>query len=353
MCKITDITIDGYRGISALRLHGLRRVNLLLGNNSSGKSSALEAVLILIGAANPALPVQMNRERNYGGIRREDLQLFFHGLQTDTPITMTAAFEDGGGRELQISFFESPVQRVPIADVEKDGAQALAGGTNYGLLYRYTDKGEAKPKTSRLLVRPEKKEVSATSPDNGKPPREAAFVAPRYNFNDFISHFSQIVTDKEKEAVLDVLRGVEPGIRDVAVVGDRVMVDTGLPRLVPINVLGDGVRKMFTLITAMYSVRGGILLIDEIDNGLYYKTMRTLWTAILTAAEKLNVQVFASTHSLDSLRSLRTVVEDGTAGNAGSIGVYTLRRTPDGRNAALAYGFSEFSYILGQEVEIR
>jgi len=50
-------------------------------------------------------------------------------------------------------------------------------------------------------------------------------------------------------------------------------------------------------------------VIDEIENGLGYLSQRKLWEAIFTWAQKLNIQVFASTHSMECIRAFNDFVE--------------------------------------------
>ena len=45
---IRDLTIQGYRCFEDFSMDGLTRVNLLVGNNNSGKTSFLEAVYLLV-----------------------------------------------------------------------------------------------------------------------------------------------------------------------------------------------------------------------------------------------------------------------------------------------------------------
>jgi len=350
MCKLKNIRIGHFRGIKTLEMDGFKRANILLGNNNSCKSSALESIMVILGASKPTMPIEMNINRNYSGISKEDILLFFNGLQSSVPITMSADFYDAGGRDLTIEYFESPVKKTQIPDTGNVGADF--GSVDYGLRYDYTDNGE-RHNSASLTVKTAKNEITVDSSENEQGRKTAAFVAPRYNFGDFIKHFNQIVTDKEKPLVLDILRNVEPAIKDVTVVGDKVMVDVGLKKMIPINVLGDGIRKMFTLMTAMYSVKDGILVIDEVDNGLYHKSMSTLWAALLKAAGQLDVQLFVSTHSLDSLNALNSVLDKECASFRDDVNIYTLRRRGDGEIAALEYDYEMFSYLLSREVEIR
>jgi AAA15 family ATPase/GTPase len=44
------------------------------------------------------------------------------------------------------------------------------------------------------------------------------------------------------------------------------------------------------------------LLIDEFENGLHYSIQENLWNIIFSLTQKLNIQVFVTTHSEDSIR---------------------------------------------------
>ena len=61
---IRDLTINGYRCFQDFSMDGLTRVNLLVGNNNSGKTSFLEAIYLLINQP-------MDKERNVEKIIKE------------------------------------------------------------------------------------------------------------------------------------------------------------------------------------------------------------------------------------------------------------------------------------------
>lgn len=178
-------------------------------------------------------------------------------------------------------------------------------------------------------------------------------MAPRYNFNDYISHFNQIVTDKEKAKVVEVLNSIEPRIKDVTVIGHNVMVDTDLDKLIPINLMGDGTRKLFTIVTALYNAKNGILIIDEVDNGLYYKSMKSLWKSILKMSQEYDIQVFLSTHSVDSLNALNTLLEGEMPECQSDVKIFTLRKNMHDELKSYDYQFEKFNYLLDREEEIR
>lgn len=350
MCKIKDIALENFRGIRTLRIESLGRVNVLLGNNNSGKSSLLEAMLILMGANKPSLPLEMNINRNYNGISEDDFAMFFHGLDTNTQIRMHAAFSDSTSRTLNISYFRSEVGEIDASEMQK-AETPLLQQWNYGLEFVYNDDGLEKRST--VVYDAVKKTIRSDSSEKSPSRRVTFFMGPRYNFNDYISHFNQIVTDKEKDAVVEALQEIESRIKDVAVVGDKVMVDVGLDKLIPINLMGDGTRKLFTVATALYNAKGGVLIIDEVDNGLYYKSMKSLWRLILTSAVRFDVQVVLSTHSLDSLNALNSLLENEMAVSRDGVRIYTLRKDGDDDVTCYPYAYDKFNYLLGMEEEIR
>ena len=55
-----NIEIKNFRGIEHLEIDDFSRVNVFVGQNSSGKSSILECLLLMMGMSNPDLPQMVN-----------------------------------------------------------------------------------------------------------------------------------------------------------------------------------------------------------------------------------------------------------------------------------------------------
>lgn len=348
MCKIRSLTINNYRGIHSLEIKDLKRINVLLGNNNSSKSSVLEAINILMGANEPSLPIQMNMERSYKGLNQSDFAAFFHNMATDKAIDIHAILDNKADLKLSIRYKK---ERIAEFIPEKIKGIPSTPLSNWGLEYHYNDNGNIH--NSSIIYDIEDEKLKIRGDWNETDSRKALLLAPRYDFNEFISHFNQIVTDKEKSYVLKALKNIEPRISDIVVVGNQVMVDAGLAKLIPINLMGDGTRKLFTIITAMYNAKNGIILIDEIDNGLYYKSMKTLWKAVLTMATTFDIQVFVSTHSIDSLNALSELLDKEEVVLQNDVNVITLRKYEEDNITAYNYLFEDFNYLLKREEEIR
>ena len=74
-----------------------------------------------------------------------------------------------------------------------------------------------------------------------------------------------------------------------------------------INEFGDGLKHYISIICSLYACEGGALFIDEIDNGIHWTQLDRLWEIILTISKEQNVQVFATTHSKECIKSYAKV----------------------------------------------
>ncbi len=73
--------------------------------------------------------------------------------------------------------------------------------------------------------------------------------------------------------------------------------------------MGDGINHLLAITLHLLNCEKGTLLIEEFETGLHWSVKLDLWKIILTLAKKLEVQVFATTHSTDTLRALTHAAE--------------------------------------------
>ncbi len=79
---------------------------------------------------------------------------------------------------------------------------------------------------------------------------------------------------------------------------------------IPLRALGDGIGRVFGIVLSLIMARGGILLLDEVENGLHYTVQPDVWRMIFRMSSKLNVQVFATTHSSDCVRAFQEAASE-------------------------------------------
>lgn len=69
----------------------------------------------------------------------------------------------------------------------------------------------------------------------------------------------------------------------------------------PLYTLGDGVRRILTMALALTEAQNGVLLIDEIETAIHKDALVRVFQWLVQAAAYFNVQLFATTHSLEAV----------------------------------------------------
>jgi hypothetical protein len=171
-------------------------------------------------------------------------------------------------------------------------------------------------------------------------------------------YWKSIALTAEENLVVQALRVLDGNIERVAWVGvPRSFAHSGRGGMlvkykgsdypIPIGSLGDGMWRMCCIAVALIRSRGGILLVDEIDTGLHYSTLHEMWGLVLQTAERLGIQVFATTHSSDCINSLASVCREERPGQV------SMQRLEAGNRMAVSYSEDEIWSASQHGIETR
>jgi predicted ATP-dependent endonuclease of OLD family len=120
-------------------------------------------------------------------------------------------------------------------------------------------------------------------------------------------------------------------------------------RPVSLGSFGAGLTRLLALTLALCGRRGASVLVDEIDAGLHYSTMRGMWETLIAIALRLDLQVFVTTHSSDCWQSLgRLCAADSEL--AKQVRVHRLER---GLDRSIEFTADELAVAAGRDIEIR
>lgn len=340
------VEIERFRGIRNASIQGFRRINLFFGKNNCGKSSLLEALFLASGGANPMLPVNVNFMRGYGKSRLNDLNLEFYNLDSEQPIHIKLM--DGYVRDLNISLFE---KRQNSISLNADDANILSNVEEgrYGLKFDF----KVNDQSYVSLLRFDSSSpgnASVTAPKHYVESLRCTYLSPKYDFNASIQGLKNILQNKDEHFIIEGLQLLEPQVRDFIFSDNEMLVDIGLSKRIPVNMLGDGARKIVSLLTAVYNCKDGLLLIDEISNGFHHSVMCSLWKVLIDASVKNNTQLFVTTHDLDSIKGLRDAAINEYSDYVAS---FRLLKSSDGELKAFHYSLDSLDYSINQEIEIR
>jgi hypothetical protein len=125
--------------------------------------------------------------------------------------------------------------------------------------------------------------------------------------------WDSIALKEEEKQVVVALQIISSDIEAVSMIGSDVgsrsrpaiAKSRVYPNPIPLRTFGDGVNRLFGIILSLSCAKGGVLLVDEIENGLHHSILTKVWAVIFQMARTLNVQVFATTHSWDCIKSFQ------------------------------------------------
>lgn len=316
---MTSFEIRNFRGFRHLKLEGFRRVNLFLGANNVGKTSVLEALFLNRGAQNPSLPLRLNGLRGIEKVSiigEEIWGWLFHDKQIQHPIQLEAQHDGGleqrltirlgAPKEFQVSASQQPELGISSSSAttgavlqQERPAPVKAAPDASELTYDYQDSVGQRMTARSFVTADGELKVEAAKIVGLK---RTSFQSTRArHLKENAEQFSRLRTTGRQGEAISALKNVDQRLTslDILVIGGEPVIhgDIGAGQLIPLPMMGEGFNRILSITLAILDSPGGVVLIDEVENGLHYAAMGQLWSAILSAATSADVQLFATTHS--------------------------------------------------------
>lgn len=315
------ITIHRFRLFRDVHVGGLRRINLLTGENNSGKTALLEALLLLSGGANGELPLRLNRIRGLaasGTIRQVANALFgplFPKLDTADPVVIEGHHSDFGHVKVTLSLRDSETTRLSLQPAQHAEEDLL-----HVSLQLSFERDSAPQQEVEVKCTPNGFEMQPPPAD--APLLCSILTSKTGNAEEDAGRYSRLRVRKQGDVLLDALRIIEPRLEQIEVnsaSGRSILCgDIGLPELLPLGLMGEGMSRVARLILAIADSSGGVVLVDEIENGIHHSVLPGVWRAVDEAAVRAKTQVFATTHSFECVQAASAMIGDG-------LGLYRLQ----------------------------
>jgi len=378
--QLQDFKIVQFRKLRCLDLKGLGRINLLVGPNNSGKTSVLEAIACY---CNPEdgyywLETGLRRAgRGSSGSKIKALKWLFPQKSESSPpgnFEVDAITLQSSGEfpvtECYAKFEEIkailPSSKASELQEATDALGGEFGGTDDGPWWpgarlqlrielkhdRPLASGPTKNRqitiwdNQRLIKRRSKMDV-------GLP---VAYITAGQIQSDTVAaeKFSAFRKLGLYDDAIAILRQIDPGIREVLVLSDRgnygqLYIQHDQTGLTPSNAMGDGLRRALEIAMTIPVVKNGILLIDEIESALHVTVLTKVFELLVRNCREYNVQLFATTHSLEALDSILSATLQN---NDPDLVLFRLESNPQKANAIRLDEkmLSNLRNELGQEV---
>ncbi|ALB40087.1 MULTISPECIES: AAA family ATPase [Nostocales] len=351
MSNLENVTIHQFRGLRDLELKDLGRINLLVGINNSGKTSVLEALSVychpldikvwLSTASQREQDIRVSRTQSIDALR----WLFTHNsastVELYKPIILISSTGLFSVNKLIASYEEmeeiwlseesktknpienedSPRIRKGIdlkievfANVFPDGYQLnLLGASPISLF------GESPAFTENFLLWEDERFYRLPRTREPSLCLNTSIVTPSSHRSE-IGQFrllSEARFQNFKSDVVKLLQQMDKNISDIEIllspesISSRFNIYIQHERLglAPVSTFGDGIRRLLHIALKLASVKGGILLIDELESTIHTEALQNSFRWLVKWCTEMDIQLFATTHSLEAVDTLLEVTE--------------------------------------------
>lgn len=300
------IKVQRFRGFRDLEINGLTRINLIGGKNNVGKTSLLEALFLFMNPYDGEIWTRLNAFR---GLVKLQIQIPFNDRSN---IALDSLFHEfDTNQEIQLSGEHSQQSYAFRLSLVKNSYRVVIDPNNQTAksIMQVHVQNEIDPDQSgKIDFSIENGKINIFSPRlELRHPNYFFNSTVREGFNVVAERYSALVEEGQEALIIKALQSIEPRIQSARLLqkyGEIMLhVDLGDGKSIPIMMMGDGMNRFLQLILTIGNARDGVVLIDEIENGLHYSTYSKVWEVIASTAELFNVQIFATTHSFEMIES--------------------------------------------------
>ena len=309
---ITELELKNFRGFGQLKLTGLGPVNLIVGTNNVGKTSLLEAVSLLGGEG-----FRGEFHKLYRSTPDEFRDSFFNlitkeSVKTNDPCYIVARNHEG--RDQGIFFSSAP---GAFRDLPRDRNFSGTRGVNSLGKLHATLYGTGQDAF---------KSRAATN----------AHISAKHR----LTLLSKLLESGEREEqLISMLRALDPRVDAVRILSQNghshIAIGFDKKQRIPVNHAGQGMDRVIGIFSEILGETADVVCIDEIENGLHYTALRSIWQGIAEVATRLGVQLFITTHSRECLEAAHHVFsesfEKSLSYDLRVVQLYRVRDQIDGR----------------------
>ncbi len=364
---LDSLEIHNFRAFEHLLIEKLGRVNLIVGKNNVGKTCVLEALQLYASQASEDVIKEILNARDepasipdirtnlgakclfHNGIHKQDLEGEWIRIGSKNGVNKSFESTKDIGLEDDVDEDNMPPDVILIRDIMISFSKFRK--TTY--IHRFgfvSDKGiNSEYKIKRL------RDITIYPPDLDK----KIFDIIRKQFEPFEGYNDDCI--EKTKYLLNVLRIIEPNIEDIDVYNDthrekikrviRVRLSTSKTPVL-LSSLGEGMNRLLGIALALVNSKDGFLLIDEIDNGIHYSVQPDLWRLIFEGARRMNVQVFATTHSWDCIEAFQQAATESGTNDGMLISLRQKKKTP-GHVIGVIFEGKDLEIVTRDRIEVR
>ena len=348
---INSFQTTRYRGIAGLSLNSLSRTNLITGLNGIGKTALIEAIWLFTGRHNTPLLWNPNVQRSIYPV------IDPVGELSDGFIEISAE-EVQKRRKWKVEF--EPVDSVGEVLVNAGDTQETIQIPVVGELHTWIDDKKIDGRDRGSIHQTKLGAVLYRSPPRSQKMRPCIIEGTNWQLgtpDEYLQRYSDIVRSGFKSALIDAVNLILPKIKDLELLTDKTGTvqlstntsDTSNIRQLPLHALGGGVVRLFRLYLSLFTARNGIVVIDEIENGMHFSVLRDLWELVRRSSRDWNVQFVATTHSNECIEAAMAAFDNEPDG----LSIHKLYRDDSGGVKAVTFTGETLQGARDLDLEVR
>lgn len=350
-----SLEVHNFRVFKKLKVNSFKRINILSGVNGSGKTALIESLFLSVDLSNPACLLRPFMWRGIP-LTGDDLQLLFPNQDSSSHLEVITSV---GKLEINLRFGK-PDQDLILAaskNLNPDSQSAmsrLSASTSLGVNLK-AKMGTAHV-TTQLFFSQTGDTVNVTGHNQESVQMvTATYLAPflQNSFNEVADRVSKIIRKGKKPLLIEYLKVLNSEITDVEVLQDGQTAQLYVVRdnkYTPLALMGGGLRALTDIVSCVMVTSNGVVMIDELDAALHYSIVPKLWEIISKTADAENVQIFAVTHSRETIEAAAVGVR---AANRSKDFQYIRVDELEHEHKCTIYNIDELSDASEMNVEVR
>jgi len=334
-----SLNIGHFRGIHQLTVENLNHINIIAGDNNSGKTSVLEALLLL---RNPndftnILRLARMRDTNIFMSGTSVYESFINLFPKDTPHMEIAIKAIYNGQPLAYRLYGQ--QKKIMLDPE-DVIQNRSPYTKRQVLLEMDIEAGAfsGELINEIAGRREniKIEINEYTTASGREIKSdesvnIVYLSPTDHVRGNV--FNRVLqTSSYKNICLRILQLFDPAIIDLLILKNEInnrpteYIKHATFGNMPLSTYGDGIKKVLSLANGIARAAGGVLLIDEVETAIHSKYYADIFGFLVKAALQFDVQVLITTHSIEAIDGLLSTQYYEQQNHKDDINVITFKK---------------------------
>lgn len=349
---INDLEIRNYKCFEHLHVSNCRRINILVGDNGAGKTAFLEAIFAAL-AGNAQVFIRNRQARGLDGAFTGSARTIedaiwgdlFHNFSTNNSISIMLSGSGPESRSIFINRGQSNTL-IPLDDPHASSSSAAS----YRFIWKdFTgNEYDGSPTFSggALSFPPEREHL----------PDYFYFSSIQIGTaGENATRFSELSKARRHRQFVELFVREYPWIEDLSieVVGGQPVIHATLKDMVekvPLNSISSGINRIMSILLIMASHPRSVVVVDEIENGLYYKHHESFWRWLLSFSQSSESQLFLSTHSEEWVKALIGVADAEAMKN---IAFWRLERNEKGEPELFEFDGATLKSGIEFGVEVR